>query len=192
MGFLCLSAKFMKSLQFIYWNNVWKNLVPQRGLLGQCQEHWFRATLESKPFFHSLLPLWSSEGQLTFLSLSSLNYKVGMIMGYNMDITINNVRKCSIVVTLGGGSWTSSINTLWELTGNDNSWVSSQIYWTNNTEVRAQKLLLQQTPQVILMGVDIYEALPLISLGKDLNDLSQHIIILTCKLCLPYRIDVKI
>lgn len=113
-------------------------------------------------------------------------------MGYNMDITINNVRKCSIVVTLGGGSWTSSINTLWELTGNDNSWVSSQIYWTNNTEVRAQKLLLQQTPQVILMGVDIYEALPLISLGKDLNDLSQHIIFLTCKLCLPYRIDVKI
>lgn len=97
MGFLYLSAKFMNSLQFIYWSNILKNLVPQRSLLGQCQQHWFRARLESKQFFHSLPPLWSSEGQLTFLSLSFLKYKVGMIMGYrNVDITINNVRKCSV------------------------------------------------------------------------------------------------
>lgn len=96
MGFLCLSAKFMKPSQSIYQSSIFKNSIQYRSLLGQCQEHWLRPRIESKQCFHSL-PLWSGEGWLTSLSLSFLNYKMDIIMDYgNVNINIDNVRRCSI------------------------------------------------------------------------------------------------
>ena len=99
MGFLCLSAKFVKSSQFTHKNSIFKTSIPNRGLLGQWQSTGLDPVLSLSSFStHSLCGQW--EALLTSLRLGFLIYKTGTIMDYrNVNITTDNVSRCSVSST---------------------------------------------------------------------------------------------
>lgn len=94
MGFLCLSAKSIKSLQFIYWSSVFKNSIPCRGLLGKAKSTDLEPDLSPSGLSTDC---GCGKADAFLFHLSSLIHQMGEIADYgNVSIDIGGVRKCSV------------------------------------------------------------------------------------------------